>query len=133
MRSRGDVIKSPSIFVLGSRLFQIKPQEAAVYRDLRTGDVACLRRSQERDHRSNLLRLSKAPGRNVQLDLATSGLFGRKQALPALWFGRGDGITNPLERSQEGRTFIQHGQDCVSGLGRKHQDHPINAGVAVAL
>jgi hypothetical protein len=25
-----------------------------------------------------------------------------------------------LERCHEGRTFIQHGQDCVSGLGRKH-------------
>jgi len=38
-----------------------------------------------------------------------------------------------LERRHEGRAFIQHGQNRVSGLGRKHQDHPINAGVTVAF
>jgi hypothetical protein len=38
-----------------------------------------------------------------------------------------------LERRHEGRAFIQHGQNRVSGLGRKHQDYPINAGVTVAF
>jgi hypothetical protein len=38
-----------------------------------------------------------------------------------------------LERRHEGRTFIQHGQNRVSGLGRKHHDDPINAGVTVAF
>jgi len=38
-----------------------------------------------------------------------------------------------LERRHEGRAFIQHGQNRVSGLGRKHKDHPINAGVTVAF
>jgi hypothetical protein len=37
------------------------------------------------------------------------------------------------ERRHEGRAFIQHGQNRVSGLGRKHQDHPVNAGVTVAF
>ena len=45
----------------------------------------------------------------------------------------GDGLTDSLERRHEGRAFIQHGQNRVSGLGRKHQDDPINAGVTVAF
>ena len=41
--------------------------------------------------------------------------------------------TDSLERRHEGRAFIQHGSNLVSGLGRKHQDDPINAGVTVAF
>jgi len=41
--------------------------------------------------------------------------------------------TDSLERRHEGRAFIQHGQNRVAGLGRKHQDDPINAGVTVAF
>ena len=41
--------------------------------------------------------------------------------------------TDSLERRHEGRSFIQHGQNLVSRLGRKHQDDPINAGVTVAF
>ena len=41
--------------------------------------------------------------------------------------------SDSLERRHEGRAFIQHGQNRVSGLGRKHQDDPINAGVTVAF
>ena len=44
-----------------------------------------------------------------------------------------DGLTDTSERRHEGRAFIQHGQNLVSGLGRKHQDDPINAGVTVAF
>ena len=42
-------------------------------------------------------------------------------------------LTDSLERRHEGHAFIQHGQNRVSGLGRKHQDDPINAGVTVAF
>jgi hypothetical protein len=49
------------------------------------------------------------------------------------WIPSGDALTDALERRHEGRAFIQHGQNRVSGLGRKHQDHPINAGVTVAF
>jgi hypothetical protein len=42
-------------------------------------------------------------------------------------------LTDSSERRHEGRAFIQHGQNRVSGLGRKHQDDPINAGVTVAF
>jgi hypothetical protein len=38
-----------------------------------------------------------------------------------------------FETGHESRAFIQHGQNRVSGLGRKHQDDPINAGVTVAF
>ena len=41
--------------------------------------------------------------------------------------------SDSLERRHEGRAFIQHGQNRVSGLGRKHQDGPINAGVTIAF
>ncbi len=41
--------------------------------------------------------------------------------------------SDSLERRHEGRTFIQHGQNRVLGLGRKHQDDPINAGVTIAF
>jgi hypothetical protein len=41
--------------------------------------------------------------------------------------------SDSLERRHEGRAFIQHGQNRVSGLGRKHQDDPINAGVTIAF
>jgi hypothetical protein len=44
-----------------------------------------------------------------------------------------DGLTDSLERRHKGRAFIQHGQNRVSGLGRKHQDDPINAGITVAF
>ena len=45
----------------------------------------------------------------------------------------GDCLTDSLERRHEGRAFIQHGQNRVPGLGRKHQDDPINAGVTVGF
>ena len=32
----------------------------------------------------------------------------------------GDDLTDSLESRHEGRAFIQHGQNLVSGLGRKH-------------
>jgi hypothetical protein len=55
-------------------------------------------------------------------------------ATAVLSFGSsGDGLTDTLERRHEGRAFIQHGQNRVAGLGRKHQDDAINAGVTVAF
>ena len=42
-------------------------------------------------------------------------------------------FTDSLERRHEDRAFIQHGQNLVMALGRKHQDDPINAGVTVAF
>jgi hypothetical protein len=38
-----------------------------------------------------------------------------------------------LESRHQGGAFVQDGQNRVPGLGRKHQDHSINAGVTVAL
>ena len=57
--------------------------------------------------------------------------FGRLQS--RVLVPSGDDLTDSLERRHEGRAFIQHGQNLVSGLGRKHQDDPINAGVTVAF
>jgi hypothetical protein len=39
----------------------------------------------------------------------------------------------PLQCSHKGCAFIQHGQDRVCGLGRKHQHHPINARITVTF
>ena len=41
--------------------------------------------------------------------------------------------TDSLQCSHKGRAFIQHGQNRIPGLGRKHQHHPINARITVTL
>ena len=38
-----------------------------------------------------------------------------------------------LESRYQGGAFVQDRQNRVPGLGRKHQDHSINADVTVAL
>jgi hypothetical protein len=52
----------------------------------------------------------------------------------AMSASRGDrGLTDSLESRHQGGAFVQGGQNRVPGLWRKHQDHPINAGVTVAF